>query len=79
MTLSAERKAKNFKISRLPGFARYALCPMRSDLALRTRFATLNQSINNPRIALSDEGLELGFHLPGGERGAAAGTQAGSP
>ena len=32
-----------------------------------------------PRIALSDEGLELGFHLPGGERGAAAGTQAGSP
>jgi hypothetical protein len=24
-------------------------------------------------------GLELGFHLPGGERGAAAGTQAGSP
>ena len=32
-----------------------------------------------PRIALSDEGLELGFLLPGGERGAAAGTQAGSP
>ena len=38
-----------------------------------------NQSVNHPRIALSDEGLELGFHLPGGERGAAAGTQAGSP
>jgi hypothetical protein len=38
-----------------------------------------NQSVNHPRIALSDEGLELGFHLPGGKRGAAAGTQAGSP
>ena len=56
MTQSAERRAKNCQFQNLLYLyaMRHALCSMRSDLALKTRFAILNQLPAKKRLEFSN-------------------------
>ena len=46
---------------------------------LLPKLATKSQFVNVPRIPLSDQGFKIEMYLPGGERSATAGSQAGPP